>query len=135
MKIYFAGSIRGGRDDAVLYNRLISHMKDRGHCVLTEHIGLESLTSRGEDGPSDEWIYQRDMSWLNSCDIVIAECSSPSLGVGYELAYAEKAGKKVCVFYRSSRGRLSAMISGNSYFDVCVYSTDDELFEQLDKLL
>lgn len=135
MKIYFAGSIRGGREDAAMYNRLIAYMKERGHTVLTEHIGLESLTARGEDGPDDEWIYKRDMAWLNDCDIVIAECSSPSLGVGYELAYAEKLCKPVYVFYDASRGRLSAMISGDSYFHVCYYDNTAELFAEIDKLL
>lgn len=135
MKIYFAGSIRGGRDDAALYNRLISHMKEQGHTVLTEHIGLESLSARGEDGPNDEWIYERDMAWLNDCDIVIAECSSPSHGVGYELAYAEKIGKPVCVFFNSSRGRLSAMISGNEYFKVYYYDSEAALISLIDNLL
>lgn len=33
-KIYFAGSIRGGRDDAALYKRMIDYMK-RTNVVLT----------------------------------------------------------------------------------------------------
>lgn len=41
MKIYFAGSIRGGRDDASIYARLIEELKTHGE-VLTEHVGFES---------------------------------------------------------------------------------------------
>jgi hypothetical protein len=37
-KIYFAGSIRGGRDDLALYQRLIAYLQSLG-TVLTEHIG------------------------------------------------------------------------------------------------
>ena len=38
IKIYFCGSIRGGRQDADLYARLIEHLKTYGP-VLTEHVG------------------------------------------------------------------------------------------------
>ena len=43
-KIYFAGSIRGGRDDAALYKRMIDYMK-RTNVVLTEHIGKSNMMS------------------------------------------------------------------------------------------
>ena len=36
--IYFCGSIRGGRDDAALYKRIIDQLKEYGE-ILTEHIG------------------------------------------------------------------------------------------------
>ena len=41
-KIYFCGSIRGGRQDAELYFRMIAKMKER-FAVLTEHIGSPEL--------------------------------------------------------------------------------------------
>ena len=62
MKIYFAGSIRGGRDDAALYRQIIVMLMEYGE-VLTEHGGDASLTRAGEDGPSDGAIYGRDMAW------------------------------------------------------------------------
>lgn len=36
-KIYFAGSIRGGRIDAALYQRIIQYI-NKTYVVLTEHI-------------------------------------------------------------------------------------------------
>lgn len=47
MKIYFAGSIRGGRGMAADYNLLISSLGEK-HTVLTEHIGDAYLSSSGE---------------------------------------------------------------------------------------
>ncbi len=44
-KIYFAGSIRGGRDFADLYRKLIEHMQ-LTDIVLTEHIGQADIQSR-----------------------------------------------------------------------------------------
>ena len=133
-KIYFAGSIRGGRADAALYARLIAHMKER-HKVLTEHIGSPSLFPTVERGMTDEEIYVQDMNWLRESDIVIAECSTPSLGVGYEMAYAEKIGKPVHIFYDSSRGYLSAMLTGNPYFYIHYYSSEEELTALVDAAL
>ena len=133
-KIYFAGSIRGGRADAALYARLIAHMNER-HKVLTEHIGSPSLFPTVERGMTDEQIYVQDMNWLESCDVVIAECSTPSLGVGYEMAYAEKIGKPVHIFFDKSRGYLSAMLTGDTYFHIHYYETEEELVRLVDAAL
>lgn len=113
MKIYFAGSIRGGREDAALYLEIINYLKNFGE-VLTEHVGDASLTSFGENETKDEFIHDRDMDWLVSSDIVVAEVTQPSLGVGYELGRAIEKGKKVICLFRQQKGKsLSAMIAGS----------------------
>lgn len=114
-KVYFAGSIRGGRTDAELYRQIIEHVQ-KTDVVLTEHVGNLAL-SKTEGLPNrDVAIYEQDTAWLREADVVIAECTTPSLGVGYELAYAEKFGKPVHIFYNKRRVNLSAMLSGDSYF-------------------
>lgn len=132
MKFYFCGSIRGGRRDAALYRRMIDVLKSYGP-VLTEHVGDPALTDKGGDGSSD-FIWQRDMAWLRECDVVIAECSQPSLGVGYELAYASAIGKPAYVFYGGEEGRLSAMVAGDPAFSIHYYSDEQELLELLHKV-
>lgn len=110
MRIYFAGSIRGGREDAALYRRIIALLKMHGR-VLTEHVGE---TGAAEADVSDEAIYQRDMAWLEEADVVVAEVTIPSHGVGYELARAETLGKPILCLYRPETGHhLSALIAGN----------------------
>lgn len=133
-KIYFAGSIRGGRADAELYRRLIDHINEN-NAVLTEHVGCLTASATVEKGRSDSSIYEQDMAWLRESDMVIAECSTPSLGVGYELCYAERCGKPAHVFFNVSRGSLSAMLTGDSYFHIHLYSDEKELFAQLDAIL
>ncbi len=126
MKIYFAGSITGGRDDAELYARIITELQQYGE-VLTEHLGLSTLTAYGEDKPLQE-IYERDVAWVREADVVVAEVTQPSLGVGYELGLAESLGKRVVCLRRSvASRRLSAMIAGNSYFIVIPYETLPDL--------
>lgn len=113
MKIYFAASIRGGREDADIYSGLISHLKSHGK-VLTEHVGDASLDKDGEVHLTDEQIYKRDMDWLKECDVLVAEVSTPSLGVGYEIREAEGLSKRILCLYRPQEGKkLSAMISGS----------------------
>ena len=133
-KIYFAGSIRGGRADAALYARLIAHMKQR-HTVLTEHVGSPTVFPTVERGMTDGEIYEQDMAWLRESDIVIAECTTPSLGVGYELAYAEAHGKPVHIFYDPARCCLSAMLTGDPYFRIHPYGSEAELIWLIDAVL
>lgn len=70
-KVYFAGSIRGGRNDAKLYKEIISYI-NRTDKVLTDHIG--------------------DLS-------------------------------------------LSAMLTGDSYFNIYPYEKEEDIFEILDEIL
>ncbi len=112
MKIYFSGSISGGRQDRYLYAEIIAGLRELG-TVLTEHIGDPSLTAMGETGRDDRAIHDRDLNWVREADLVVAEVSTPSLGVGYEIAKATEWGKAVLCLHRPSDGRaLSAMVAG-----------------------
>ena len=135
MKIYFAGAIRGGREDAQLYEKLIAYLKEKGQ-VLTEHIGSTDLSWEGETSSKDEEIYNRDIKWLQSADIVVAEVTTPSLGVGYELGIAEKLNIPVLCLYRPDKGnRLSAMISGNPIFVCREYTVFIEVQKWIDNFI
>jgi nucleoside 2-deoxyribosyltransferase len=126
MKFYFAGSIRGGRQDRAIYLDLIKHISQYGY-VLTEHVGDQALKAWGEKGPDDLRIYERDMAWLEAADIMIAEVTTPSLGVGYEIGRAEALDKPVLCLYRHREGkRLSAMVGGNPNLKVEMYKSPEE---------
>ncbi len=126
LKIYFAGAIRGGRDDASLYYQMIRYLHAFG-TVLTEHVGDMQLTEAGDDGPNDHYIHDRDMAWLRACDLVVAEVTQPSLGVGYELGWACALDKPVLALYRPGKGkRLSAMVAGSNGMVAENYDTLDQ---------
>lgn len=133
-KVYFAGSIRGGRSDADLYRRMIEHIQKTAS-VLTEHVGNLSLSKIEHLPDRDAAIYMQDTSWLRESDIVIAECTTPSLGVGYELAYAERFGKPVHILFNSTRTNLSAMLAGDPYFHLHPYTDESEVFRIIDGIL
>lgn len=132
MKIYFAGSIRGGRDDRELYLEIINLLGKYGK-VLTEHIGDKTLSALGEDGPTDKYIYDRDMAWLNEADVIVAEVTTPSLGVGYEIGKMEGKKSILCIYREQDDKRISAMIGGNKNFELEKYKelTDlQKIFER-----
>ena len=132
MKIYFAGSIRGGRQDAELYRKVIAVLKEK-HQVLTEHVGDLGLSTVEDKG--DKAIYEQDTAWLRECDVVVAECTQVSLGVGYELAYAEAHGIPCHIFYDRGKTQLSAMLTGNPYFHIHPYEKEQEIYPLLDQIL
>ena len=127
MKIYFAGSIRGGRDDQEMYLELIEKLRTYG-TVLTEHIGDKSLSNLGEQEVKNDFIYERDMSWVKESDVIVAELTTPSLGVGFEIGQAQAMEKPILGLYRTTEGkRLSAMMSGNSYLQIREYTTLEDI--------
>ena len=135
MKIYFAGAIRGGRDETDIYNNIITYLSSKAE-VLTEHVGSSELTTIGETNRSDREIFMRDMEWLQSADLVIAEVTTPSLGVGYELGIVAKLKIPVLCLYRPVKEkRLSAMISGNEKFNCQAYQTLDDAKVHINKFL
>ena len=54
-KVYFAGSIRGGRENTDVYKRIIDYI-NRTDAVLTEHIGLGSLSVTTRTKEDDVYI-------------------------------------------------------------------------------
>ncbi|XP_041802902.1 2'-deoxynucleoside 5'-phosphate N-hydrolase 1 [Chelmon rostratus] len=130
MKVYFCGSIRGGRDDVHVYRRIVEKLQSYG-TVLTEHVSSSQLSDRGEDAAAagDRAIHDRDVDWLRQSDVIVAEVTQPSLGVGYELGRAVDMKKKIFCLFRPSSGRsLSAMIRGaddGELFVVRDYSEDE----------
>jgi len=125
--IYFAGSISGGRGDADLYRQIIRLLSEYGQ-VLTEHVGDPQLTSGGETRRSGAEVYRQDMDWLAQADVLVAEVTMPSHGVGYEIASAERMGKPVLCLHRSGTGRrLSAMLGGNPALQCERYASLEEV--------
>ena len=126
MVIYFAGSIRGGRGDQATYLHIIALLREYGR-VLTEHIGDAGLSGTGEAAPDCE-IHDRDLEWLRSADVLVAEVTTPSLGVGYEIGRAVEWGKRVVCLHRPTAGkRLSGMIAGCRGITVYEYADAGEL--------
>lgn len=130
MKIYYATSISGAqaKNSDKINRELIDYLKKFGE-VLTEHLAYPDIRIKGEPKISNEEIHDRDMRWLLSADFIVAEVSSTSLGVGYELGRALEHNKKILCLCSKKIKRLSAMITGNGKMKVNFYSSTDEAKE------
>jgi 2'-deoxynucleoside 5'-phosphate N-hydrolase len=123
MNIYYATSISGKqkKDSEKTNIALINYLKNFGE-VLTEHFSNPDIKGKGETELSDKAIHDRDMNWLLSANVIIAEVSNISLGVGYEIGRAVEHNKKILCLRKKSPKRLSAMISGCENLTLKEYS-------------
>lgn len=133
--IYFSGAITGGRDDVALYSRIIAALESAGYAVLPGAVASEHVPVSGEDIEGRE-IFERDIGWLDESDVVVAEVSRPSTGVGYEIAYAlhGRSIPVICLWRPAYGPRCSAMIGGNRGIELISYA-DGELDGMLERLL
>ncbi len=123
MDLYFSCSLTGGRQDQPLYAELVAHLQALGHHVLTAHLAATTVESAdGELSP--EAVFDRDTAWLRACDAVIAEVSTPSHGVGFEVAYALERGRPVLCLAKKGV-RVSKMLTGirQPGFKFCTYES------------
>ncbi|HEX6269954.1 MAG TPA: nucleoside 2-deoxyribosyltransferase [Anaerolineales bacterium] len=131
MKIYFACSITGGREFESVYQSIVNALTRDGHAVPTAHLAepgvmaLEAVIDPHE-------VYTRDITWIRASDVLIAEASAPSHGVGYEIGFALGLAKPVLALYREGRN-ISKMISGNPDPNLFVrrYQKTEDAIEQV----
>ncbi len=124
MNIYFACSITGGREFEEVYQQIVGALMHDGHIIPTSHLAeSESMEKERVLTPQD--VYERDVNWIKGCDVLIAEVSTPSHGVGYEIGYALNIGKPVLCLYLQGR-RVSKMITGNPSLQAASYTTAEE---------
>ena len=133
--IYFAGSITGGRADVAIYRRMIEALQEGGFRVLAGAVAAEDLTPDGEPLERSH-IFTRDLGWIDESDLLVAEVSMPSAGVGYEIAYARHARRipVICLFRPAHTRRCSAMIGGDAGIRLIEY-TEDGLASAIETLL
>ncbi len=81
-------------------------------------------------------VYSRDVTWIRASDVLIAEASAPSHGVGYEIGFALGLGKPVLALHQEGY-RLSKMISGNPdpKLFVRTYQKPEHAIEQIREFL
>jgi nucleoside 2-deoxyribosyltransferase len=111
MNIYFACSITGGRDFELVYRTITATLLSDGHEVPTAHLAESRVNFFEGQLPAAE-IYQRDTDWIRACQALVAEVSTPSHGVGYEVGYALNLGKPVLCVFQAGRP-VSKMLTGN----------------------
>jgi len=134
MIIYCAGPIKGDTTFQKFYLEIIDFIESEGHTPLTELIAeLPSANPL-----TDKQIYKRDIKWIDGSKMMIAEISGPSLGVGFEIAYAIHHKKMpVLALVNQTAKNVSAMITGcdSNLLTVARYSNTEDLKEFIRKYI
>ena len=125
MNIYLACTVRGDRGAVGAARALASALVAMGHVVLTAHL-LEDNVETAESSLTEREVFERDMRWLNDADLLIAEASGSSYGVGFEVGYvlgrSDVTGQRVLLLYdHTRRPVVSRLISGNVHPNCTTY--------------
>jgi hypothetical protein len=131
MKLFLAGSIRGGRQMQPVYQHIYDFLRSRGYDVMSWHV-VDPGSDEKEAKMSEQEIYRRDISLLKESACLIAEVTVPSIGVGYEICRALEAGLPVlCV--HDTDANVSAMLLGNPNREMWVQEYGD--MDSLERIL
>jgi 2'-deoxynucleoside 5'-phosphate N-hydrolase len=132
LTIYFAGAISGGRGDVAHYREIVAALERDGHRVLAGAVAAETVGADGEPLQSAA-IFERDMGWISDADVLIAEVSMPSTGVGYEIATARYRHDipVVCLYRPAYTKRCSAMVGGDGGIELIEYDDAAEMLNRL----
>ena len=135
MNIYFACSITGGRQFESVYQAIVKALTGDGHEVPTAHLADSSVMAL-EAVIDPHEVYSRDVTWIRASDVLIAEASAPSHGVGYEIGFALGLGKPVLILHQEGC-KISKMISGNPDPKLIIrpYQSLEHAIEQIRELL
>ena len=136
MRIYLACTVRGDRAAVLALRELVADLDAAGHTILTRHL-LEDDVDAAEAALSERAVYERDIDWLNAADVLIADASGSSFGVGFEVGWVLARSEvlpaeggshatRVLLLYRADRkGRISRLIGGNAHPRCAVLPYED----------
>lgn len=116
MKIYFGFTVAGDRTTVETARRIVMLLEELGHEVLTRHLVSDDAWA-ADRLISPQEVYQRDMTWLQECDLFIAEVSGSSFGLGFEAGFLlGSSAKKAILFYGLDvEKKISLLITGNTH--------------------
>jgi hypothetical protein len=116
-RIYLACTVRGDRGGVRAGRAICDRLLHRGHEVLTTHLLADNVDA-AESALTEVEVFRRDLDWLSRCDVLVAEASGSSYGVGFEVGYvlgrARTSGQRVVLVYDlARRPAISRLIVGN----------------------
>jgi hypothetical protein len=109
--------------------------------VLTTHLLADNIEA-AESQLTEGDVFRRDLEWLTRCDVLVAEASGSSYGVGFEVGYvlgrASVSGQRAVLLYDvARRDKVSRLITGNcdAACTTFGYSSIEELTAFIDRML
>jgi len=124
MRVYLAAAMTSEDRDLPAIRALRDHIEALGHEIPSRHVA-EAGGRRMDAALGDAALAARDIAWLSGCDALVAEVSTPSHGVGIEVALATGRGVPVLLVYRQGT-RVSRLLLGLEGVRAAAYATPAE---------
>ena len=87
-----------------------------------------------EKSSSQVNVFERDRIGSETCDLLVADVTEPSIGVGMEIMAAYKMGRRVILVME--KGKVtSRMLQHMDKKEVVEFETEDELYSKLRSIL
>ncbi len=141
MKVYLACTVRGDRGGVEAGRAIAARLQQLGHEVLTTHLLADDVDA-AESALTENDVFRRDIAWLSICDVLVAEASGSSYGVGFEVGYvlgrAQATGQRVVLLHDvARRDKVSRLITGNcdAACTTFGYSSVEDLTAFIDRTL
>ena len=134
MNIYFSGSIYGGRQKIETYKKLVEEVKKYGD-VLNPEVADDNVIEN-EKTISDNVVFETLEKKLNQADLIFAEFTVTSLGVGYEIGYADSHNKRIIGIYDETvTSKITTMLRGNKRLKIISYKNINEIISNLGNII
>jgi len=125
-RVYLAVPLAYNRDQ-LLASSIAEAIEKKGHTITSRWV----LDRDPSWGLSAEQVAKRDFDSLEASDVLVAEISTPSHGVGMEIEFAIMKGKKVICLKRPD-SRLSGLIAGTKSIHVLNYLDREDALRLLE---
>jgi hypothetical protein len=129
LRIYLSVPMIANRSQTIAL-AMARAIKDAGHEVTSPWV----LGPVEAHNPKVLNIFDRDMRGAEESDAIVADVTSPSIGVGMELMAAYKAGRKIIVSAREG-STLSRMLLHMDGKQMIEFKDEEDLYEKLLSLL
>ena len=127
MRVYLATAMTNAARDVGAIGALLDAVESCGHEVPSRHVA-NALGREVEGAAADADVARRDLEWVAGCDALVAEVSTPSHGVGVEVATALRHGLPVLLVHRRG-AQVSRLLLGLAGVEVATYAHAGEAAE------
>ena len=105
MKIYFTASVSHAKPEVrELYNKIVSLLEHMGHTVMASHMQHKDAAVINSQTDKETATVQSKMSkWRKQAGLLVVEASTPSFGVGQEIAEALADNRQVLALYLAGK--------------------------------
>lgn len=133
MRVYLAAAMTHAGRNFEDIKMLLDCLEAEGHTVPSRQVA-DPLGRDVESEITDAEVARRDLNWVAACDALVAEVSTPSHGVGVEVAAALATDKPVLLAYR--RGTpVSRLLLGLPGVEAFAYTDAGDVREAVRRFL